>query len=91
MKSLHLRITGRVQGVWYRRWTATTARKLGVNGWVRNRSDGSVEAVFSGPEDKVDELLARCWQGPENAHVEHIETHLTEPVLEPGFAQRDTL
>lgn len=67
-------IEGRVQGVWYRGWTVDTARALGLSGWVRNRSDGSVEAVFSGPEAAVDAMLARCHQGPSAARVDSVTT-----------------
>ena len=60
--TVRVRISGRVQGVWYRGWTVDEARRLGLSGWVRNRRDGSVEAVFSGPEHVVrahDRLLSR--------------------------------
>lgn len=95
MKSLHLRITGRVQGVWYRGWTVENAQQLGLSGWVRNRSDGSVEALLCGPDDQVDNMVTRCWTGPANARVEHVDIQLGEPVSEqgfaPGFEQRPTV
>ena len=68
-----VRIYGRVQGVWYRGWTVAQAKELALGGWVRNRTDGSVEAVLSGPEPAVREMIRRCWQGPELARVDRIE------------------
>ena len=72
-KTVHVRITGRVQGVWFRAWTMETAKSLSLSGWVRNRRDGSVEAVFSGPEKNVDEMLIRCRQGPPLARVDTLD------------------
>ena len=64
-----VRIEGRVQGVYYRAWTKRTARELGLDGWVRNCSDGAVEAVFSGPPAAVEEMLKLCAGGPPDAKV----------------------
>jgi acylphosphatase len=72
LKTVTVRIEGRVQGVYYRAWTEQTARRLGLDGWVRNRRDGSVEAVFSGPEIQVDEMLKRCAGGPPDANVTKV-------------------
>ena len=72
MKTVTVRIEGRVQGVYYRAWTEQVARRLGLDGWVRNRRDGSVEAVFSGPPSKVDEMLRRCAEGPPDANVTNV-------------------
>ena len=69
----HLRIFGRVQGVYYRAWTVQTATDLGLTGWVRNRKDGSVEAIATGPKDTVERLITACYQGPERAKVETIQ------------------
>jgi acylphosphatase len=69
----HAIITGRVQGVWYRMETKQAADLNGVVGWVRNQRDGSVEAVFEGPEDAVKSALAWCWKGPPLARVEHVD------------------
>jgi acylphosphatase len=68
-RTVAVRIEGRVQGVYYRAWTHDTALSLGLDGWVKNASDGSVEAVFSGPPSAVDEMLARCADGPRGAKV----------------------
>jgi acylphosphatase len=89
--TVRVRITGRVQGVWYRGWTVDQARRLGLAGWVRNRRDGSVEAVFSGPPDAVRAMIERCWQGPPAARVHEItEQPETEPVA-PGFCEAPTV
>lgn len=87
----HLRITGRVQGVSYRAWTVRTATALNLTGWVRNRSDGSVEALVTGPENAVQELIAKCKTGPSFARVDHIESKEAEPENPGGFEQRPTL
>ena len=72
--TIHAMIYGRVQGVSYRYWTQAEARKRSLLGWVRNRRDGSVEAVFSGSDDDVDAMLEACWSGPMLASVSDIET-----------------
>ena len=90
-KTVRLSITGRVQGVWYRGWTVDQARTLGLDGWVRNRRDGSVEAAVSGPAGQVDELIALCRFGPAAAAVDRVQvTPESEPVA-PGFHQKPTL
>lgn len=89
-KAVHLSISGRVQGVLYRAWTVDEAARRGLDGWVRNRLDGTVEAVFSGPAALVDEMVAACREGPPAAKVTAIEetpavkAGLDEP-LRPGF------
>jgi acylphosphatase len=72
-RSVHVMIAGRVQGVGYRAWTAATARDLGLSGWVRNRREGTVEAVFEGTDAQLAEMLQRCRRGPRDANVTHIE------------------
>jgi len=72
VKTVTVRIEGLVQGVYYRAWTEQTACRLGIDGWVRNRRDGCVEAVFSGPGDQVDEMLRRCADGPPDAKVTDV-------------------
>jgi acylphosphatase len=66
----HVRISGRVQGVGYRAWVEHQARAHGLEGWVRNRRDGSVEALFSGPADDVADMVALCRRGPSLARVD---------------------
>jgi acylphosphatase len=68
-RTVTVRIEGRVQGVYYRAWTYDTAASLGLDGWVKNASDGSVEAVFSGPPAAVEEMVRRCKDGPRDAKV----------------------
>ncbi len=69
----HLRIYGRVQGVFFRSSMRGRATKLGLTGWVRNLPDGSVEAVVEGPKDKVDELIRWAHRGPPLARVDRVE------------------
>ncbi len=69
----HLVIRGRVQGVWYRESMRQAAERLGVNGWVRNRLDGSVEALLQGEEAQVQALIDWAWQGPPAAQVQSVE------------------
>lgn len=71
-RTVTVTIEGRVQGVYYRAWTEQTARSLGLDGWVRNRADGTVEAVFSGAADMVAEMLRRCADGPPDAKVTSV-------------------
>lgn len=69
---IHVFISGRVQGVFFRAHTAEKARQLGLVGWVRNTDDGRVEAVFEGPKEKVEEMIKWCWQGPPSSKVEKV-------------------
>lgn len=69
----HVLIHGRVQGVGYRAWAEDTARELGLQGWVRNRRDGAVEAVLAGPGEVVAKMIEACRQGPYGAHVTGID------------------
>lgn len=85
------RIFGRVQGVWFRGWTIEQASRLGLSGWVRNRRDGSVEAVFAGTAEVIETMLERCLEGPPKAVVERIDRSRTDETVEPGFRQLPTL
>lgn len=69
----HVLIHGRVQGVGYRAWVEHTARELSLQGWVRNRRDGAVEAVFAGSGEAVAKMIEACRQGPYGAHVTGID------------------
>jgi acylphosphatase len=70
---LHVYVSGRVQGVFFRSSTETVARQLGLTGWVRNLRDGRVEAVFEGERQVLGEMLAWCHEGPEGAVVNEVE------------------
>lgn len=70
--TVRVRIEGRVQGVWYRNWTVQEASTLGLKGWVRNRRDGSVEALFEGPEQTVNQMIEACHRGPVAARVDRV-------------------
>ena len=85
MTAIRLVISGRVQGVWFRGWTIETARRFGLDGWVRNRRDGTVEAAFSGPDDKLDAMREACRRGPPMARVVHVDEFAHEAPVEPGF------
>jgi acylphosphatase len=69
----HVAIRGRVQGVGYRYWVEQQARASGLEGWVRNRRDGSVEALFAGPADVVSDLVALSRRGPSSARVDTVQ------------------
>lgn len=73
MKALSVRITGVVQGVGYRAWAEEAAKVRGLSGWVRNRRDGSVEALFHGSADAVAAMIEDCRDGPSHARVEAVE------------------
>lgn len=66
-------VSGRVQGVGYRRWTEMQALQLGLKGWVRNRADGAVEAEFEGPAESVDRMVESLHSGPAHARVASVE------------------
>jgi acylphosphatase len=69
----HVTIRGRVQGVGYRAWTEYTALERGLQGWVRNRRDGAVEALFAGPQDAVTGMVQACREGPRGSRVDAID------------------
>jgi len=85
---VHVYVSGRVQGVFFRATTRETARERGVDGWVRNLDDGRVEAVFEGPEAAVDALVEFCHQGSPAANVTEVEVNRTEPEGLAGFEIR---
>jgi acylphosphatase len=90
MRSVRLRITGRVQGVGYRYWAERTAAALGVRGWVRNRGDGSVELQATGEEAAVAALIESCRQGPRAAAVSDVAVEDAEDDGSAGFSARPT-
>ncbi|WP_374350482.1 acylphosphatase [Chitinimonas sp.] len=91
MKAYHLLIKGHVQGVGYRNAMEWTAHRLGVKGWVRNRKEGTVEAVVEGNDASVARLLKWCWQGPPNAYVTAIEETEQAPEGLQGFVRKPTV
>jgi acylphosphatase len=84
----HVTVKGRVQGVGYRYFVEQEARSRDLEGWVRNRRDGSVEAVFAGPADAVTAMIAACRRGPSSARVEALQDEVVNPDMlklrEPG-------
>ena len=83
MKSnLHVIISGRVQGVWFRASTKQQAEKLGLTGWVRNTDNGQVEAVFEGEDEKLDEMINWCHKGPSLSKVEKVDIKKYKPTNE---------
>ncbi len=85
VKRVRVIVSGRVQGVWFRGWTMETARLLELDGWVRNRRDGSVEAVFSGAPERVEAMLKACREGPPMAQVTDVQTFEHDESVERGF------
>ena len=88
MVRAHVVVTGLVQGVWYRESCRREADARGVTGWVTNRMDGTVEAVFEGPERAVAEVVAWCRMGPPRAEVTGIEVRQEPPEGLVGFRVR---
>ena len=76
--NVHVLISGRVQGVWFRGTTKQKAEQLGIVGWVRNTSDGKVEAVFEGEEGRINEMIEWCHHGPRLSKVENVEIKKTK-------------
>lgn len=91
MRARLLRIAGRVQGVGYRDWLLHQARRHGISGWVRNRADGTVEALLAGEEDALNAVLTACRRGPPLAWVESIEERFADPPEAPGFSKLATM
>jgi acylphosphatase len=83
-RAVRVVISGRVQRVGYRHWTQREAEKFGLDGWVRNLGDGTVEALFCGAHDTVEEMIERCFEGPRFADVRDI---MTTPASPPTFIQ----
>ena len=91
MSSVRIVVHGRVQGVWFRAWTRDEAMARGLVGWVRNRRDGTVEALFAGDDQKVEEMIALCGEGPPHAKVTSVERFDAAPPDDEGFLQLPTL
>jgi acylphosphatase len=88
--SVHVVISGRVQGVWFRGWIIEEARVHGLDGWVRNRDDGNVEALFSGPAQAVEAMVQACWRGPPAARVADVQVTPAAPPEVRGFRKLPT-
>jgi acylphosphatase len=91
MTARRLIVSGHVQGIGYRDWMVSRAQSLGVSGWVRNRRDGTVEALVDGETAAVEELLRACRRGPRLAEVDAIDEELAESPGEPGFRKLPTV
>jgi acylphosphatase len=88
--AIQVRIRGRVQGVGFRDWTMRRAEALGLRGWVRNRVDGSVEALFTGPRAAVERMVADCHRGPSMARVDSVDIEPAAASPGPAFTFRPT-
>ncbi len=88
---MRLRIEGFVQAVGYRNFVISEAARLGVDGWIRNRSDGTVEVLVSGPNKAVETLIGHCMKGPPGSRVGNVELHKAEAAAEKGFRRRPSL
>ena len=89
--TFRLRISGNVQGVGFRAWSIGEATRLKLDGWVRNRSDGTVEMMISGSDRTVQDMLGACTQGPEGATVTNIDIHNEKEAPPPGFSGKPTI
>ena len=85
---VHVVVSGRVQGVWFRESCREHARAAGVDGWVRNLSDGRVEAVFEGSPAAIQRVVAWCHDGPARARVDRVEVADEAVIGEAGFRVR---
>jgi acylphosphatase len=87
MSAKRLIVRGRVQGVGFRAWAVRQAEELGLDGWIRNLPDGTVETLIAGDTPAVEEMARLCRRGPRLAEVVSIDEDLAEPPDEPGFRQ----
>lgn len=85
----HIFISGSVQGVGYRQFVKTNARRLGITGWVRNTEDGGVEAVFCGKQQTIEQMIELCRKGPFLAEVKQLGFEWEEPEVFEGFTIKD--
>jgi len=89
--SLRLKIEGSVQAVGYRNFAIDAARALGLDGWIRNRSNGEVEVLVSGENGAVEKFIAACARGPAGSQVKSIGMEKADPPEEKGFARRPSV
>ena len=90
MSARRILVSGRVQGVFYRNWTLSEARSLGLAGWVRNLRSGEVEILALGAEEAIAALIEKCRTGPTVARVEEVRVEEAEPEALAGFEKRPT-
>ncbi|MBV8976363.1 MAG: acylphosphatase [Alphaproteobacteria bacterium] len=91
LTSLRLKVEGFVQAVGYRHFAIAEATRLALDGWVRNRSDGTVEILVSGPTKAVEEFVGAAMRGPGGSRVTNVEMHNAEPPEEKGFRRRPSV
>ena len=89
--SIKVVIEGRVQGIGFRWWITEWANARNLDGWVRNRHEGTVEALFHGAEESVRAMVEACNEGPPNARVRNVRQTEDEPPDEPGFMHRESV
>lgn len=89
--AVKVRIRGQVQGVFFRAWIKEKANELGIQGWVRNRLDGTVEALFVADKQAVDEMVKAVREGPPNAKVDGVTTESAPGLTEAGFRVKPTV
>ncbi len=86
MKTIHLLIKGKVQGVFYRATAKKVAEQLGINGWIKNTKEGNVEVIVTGNEERLNEFLNWCKQGPKDAKVTEVVLTTKNPEAFNGFS-----
>ena len=91
LTTLRLRVEGFVQAVGYRHFAIGEATKLALDGWVRNRADGTVEILVSGTTKAVEAFVAAAMRGPPGSRVKNVELHNAEPPAEKGFQRRPSM
>jgi acylphosphatase len=91
LTSLRLRVEGFVQAVGYRNFIIEEANRLGLDGWVRNRADGTVEILASGETKSIEALVAASMRGPAGSKIKNVELHNAEPPAEKGFHRRPSI
>lgn len=91
VEARRITVTGGVQGVGYRAWAVGTATALGLDGWVRNRWDGSVEMVAQGDTETLQALIEACRRGPSMARVDDVRTEAAPGLTAPGFRAKPTV
>jgi acylphosphatase len=91
LTSLLVHVKGFVQGIGFRDFLVMAAQHHKLDGWVRNRADGSVEALASGPTKAVEAFVAAAMKGPHGARVEHVDLHNSTPPAEKGFHRQPSV